>query len=84
MKMYEAVKNIKRLAPMEKLIIKTKVGLTQKEKKAVRNHSKIFRKHFFMKTEFPMQNVLPTSMLTPFTSSQVRKAVWTLKNCKSP
>ena len=32
----------------------------------------------------PMQNVLPTPMLTLFTSSEIRKAVWTLKNNKSP
>ena len=33
MKMYEAVKKIKRLAPKEKLIIKTKERLTSNEKK---------------------------------------------------
>ena len=33
MKMYEAVKNIKRLAPKEKLTIRTKEGLTSNEKK---------------------------------------------------
>ena len=32
----------------------------------------------------PMQNVLPTPMLTLFTSSKIRKAVWTLKNNESP
>ena len=32
MKMYEAVKNIERLAPKEKLIIKTKEDLTQTKK----------------------------------------------------
>ena len=47
MKMYEAVKKIKQLAPKEKLIIKTKEELTSNEIKSVRNHSKIFRKHFF-------------------------------------
>ena len=31
-----------------------------------------------------MQNVLPTPMSTLFTSSEIRKAVWTLKNNKSP
>ena len=33
MKMYEAVKNIKRLAPKEELTIRTKEGLTSNEKK---------------------------------------------------
>ena len=31
-----------------------------------------------------MQNVLPTPMSTLFTSSEIRKAVWTLKNYISP
>ena len=31
-----------------------------------------------------MQNVLPTPMSTLFTSSEIRKAVWTLKNNISP
>ena len=31
-----------------------------------------------------MQNVLPIPMSTLFTSSEIRKAVWTLKNNKSP
>ena len=31
-----------------------------------------------------MQNVLPTPMSTLFTSSEIRKAVWTLENNKSP
>ena len=42
MKMYEAVKKIKRLAPKEKLIIKTKEGLTSNEKK----QSEIIAKYF--------------------------------------
>ena len=32
----------------------------------------------------PMQNVLPISMLTPFTSSGIREAVWTTKINKCP
>ena len=48
MKMHEALKKIKRLAPKEKLIILTEEGLTSNEK-AVRNHSKILQKHFLHK-----------------------------------
>ena len=42
MKMFEAVKKIKRLTPKEKLIIKTKGGLTSNEKK----QSEIIAKYF--------------------------------------
>ena len=31
-----------------------------------------------------MQNVLPTPMLTPFISSELRKTVWGLKMIKAP
>ena len=83
MKMYEAVKKIKRLAPKEKLIIKRKEGLTSNEKK----QSEIIAKYFeniFYTNGTPMQNVLPTPMSALFTSSEIRKLVWTLKNNKSP
>ena len=82
MKMYEAVKKIKQLAPKEKLIIKTK-ELNSNEIKSVRNHSKIFRKHFYLNAT-PTQNVLPTPMVTPFPYQELRKPSWTLKDDKSP
>ena len=83
MKMYEAVKKIKRLAPKEKLIIKTKERPTLNEKEQSEIIAKYF-KNFFYTNAKPMQNVLPTPMSTLFTSSEIRKAVWTLKNNKSP
>ena len=64
-KIYEAVKKIKRLAPKEKLIIKTKERRTSNEKK----QSEITAKHFeniFYTNATPMQNVLPTPMSTLF------------------
>ena len=49
--------------------------------------SEIIAKYFeniFYTNATLMQNVLPTAMSTLFTSSETRKAVWTLKNNKSP
>ena len=66
--MYEAVKNIKRLVPKEKLIIRPKDGPNSNEKK----QSEIIAKNFeniFYTNPTPMQNVLPTPMLTPLISS---------------
>ena len=83
MKMFKAVKKIKRLAPKEKLIIKTKEGLTSNEKKQSEIIAKYF-KNIFYTNATPMQNVLLTPMSTLFTSSEIRKAVGTLKNNKSP
>ena len=83
MKMYEAVRKIKRLAPKEKLIIKTKEGLTSNEKMQSEIVAKYF-KNIFYTNATPVQNVLPTPMSTLFTSSEIRKWVWTLKNNKSP
>ena len=51
------------------------------------NQSEIVAKYFesiFYVNSTPMQNVLPTPMSTLFTSSEIRKGVWTLKNNKSP
>ena len=64
MKMYEAVKKIKRLAPKEKLIIKTKEGLTSNEKKTVRNHSKIPQKHFLYKCNANAERIANTDVNT--------------------
>ena len=50
------------------------------------NQSEIIAKYFeniFYANPTPMQNVLPTPMSTLFTSSEIRKAVRTLKNNKS-
>ena len=62
--MYEAVKKTKRLAPKEKLIIKTKEGLTSNEKKAVRNHNKILRKHFLYKRNTNSERIANTDAST--------------------
>ena len=64
MKMYEAVKKIKRLAPKEKLIIKTKERLTSNEKTPVRNHSKILQKHFLHKHSTNAERITNTDVNT--------------------
>ena len=64
MKMYEAVKKIKRLAPKEKLIIKTKERLTSNEKTPVRNHSKILQKHFLHKHSTNAERITNTYVNT--------------------
>ena len=64
MKMYEAVKKIKPLAPKEKLIIKTKRGLTSNEKNAVRNHSKILLKYFIHKCNTNVEHITNTDVNT--------------------
>ena len=73
-KMYESVKKVKRLAPKEKLIIKTKEGLTSNEKKQSEIIAKYFENIFYTNAT-PMHNVLPTPMSTLFASSDIRKAV---------
>ena len=83
MKMYEAIKKFKRLAPKEKLIIKTEEGLASNEKKQSEIIAKYFENIFYTNAT-PMQNILPTPISTLFTSSEIRKAVWTLKNTRSP
>ena len=84
MKMYEAVKKIKRLAPKEKLIIKTKEGITSNEKKQSEIIAKYF-KNIFYTNATPMQNVLPTPInVNTIHIIRNKKSIWTLKNNKSP
>ena len=83
LKCMKLLKKIKRLAHTEKSIIITKEGLTSNKKKQSEIIAKYFE-HIFYTNATPMQNVLPTPMSTPFTSSEIRTAVWTLKNNISP
>ena len=82
MKIHEAVKKIKRLAPPENLLSKQKMDLPEM-KKAVRDHRKIFQKKLLYKCSANAE-LLPTLMLTYFTSSEIRETVSTLKNNKNP
>ena len=54
MKIHEAVKKIKRLAPPENLLSKQKMDLPEM-KKAVRDHRKNFKKNCYTNAA-PMQN----------------------------
>ena len=80
--MYEAVEKTKRLALKEKLIINTKEGLTSYEKKQSEIIAKYFENIFYTNAT-PVQSVLAAPMLTLFTPSEIRKAVWTLKIIKA-
>ena len=80
--MYEAVEKTKRLALKEKLIINTKEGLTSYEKKQSEIIAKYFENIFYTNAT-PVQSVLAAPMSTLFTSSEIRKAVWTLKIIKA-
>ena len=73
MKMCEAVKKIKQLAPKEKLIIKTK-ELNSNEIKSVRNHSKIFRKHFLFKRNTNAERITNTDGNT-IPISRIKKTI---------
>ena len=81
--MYKAIKNTTRLTHNK--VIKTKEGCTSNEKKK-KKQSEIIAKYFeniFSTNATPMQNVLLTPMSTPFTSSEISNAVWTLKSNKN-
>ena len=71
------------MAPKEQLIIKTKEGLTSNAKKQSEIIGRYFENIFYTNAT-PMQKVLPTPMSTLLTSSEIRKAMWTLKNNKAP
>ena len=52
------------MAPIEKLIIKTKEGLTSNEKKVFRNHSKMLRKHFLYKCNTNAERIANAERIT--------------------
>ena len=61
MKKYEAVKKIKPLAPKEKLIIKTKEGLTSNVKNSQKSQQN--RKHFLYKRNTNVERITNTDVI---------------------
>ena len=81
--MFEAVKQINRLKPQQKLLIKTKNGVTSNESEQVKIIANYF-KEIFNKNVDAMPNIKPTKMKKPFTTNEIKKVVKTLNNNKSP
>ena len=82
-RMYEAVKNIKKMRPKQPLVIKSDEELTTN----CETQTKIIAKYFndiFWKDAEPISDLRPIVMSNPFTSDEIKKAVSKMKMNKSP
>ena len=82
-KMHEAVKTLNDWHPKENRLSKQKKDLSQMKKKQPEIIAKYLENIFFLQTQHQSKTYYQHLMLTPFTSSEIRKTVWTLKNNKS-
>ena len=77
-RMYEAVKNIKKMRPKQPLVIKSDEELTTN----CETQTKIIANYFndiFWKDGEPIPNLRPTVMSNPFTSDEIKKALSKMK-----
>ena len=82
-KMHEAVKTLNDWHPKENRLSKQKKDLSQMKKKQPEIIAKYLENIFFLQTQHQSKTYYQHLMLTPFTSPEIRKTVWTLKNNKS-
>ena len=82
-RMFEAVKNIKKITPKPNLLIQTKTGLTANDEEQTKIIANYFKTQFHKNAE-PLPQITPRAMRIPFTQTEIEKAVRSLKNNKSP
>ena len=81
--MFEAIKNLNKLAPKQHLLLKTDGGLTADEKQQSQIIAEYFKTIFYKNTPIS-ENITPTPMEIKFTAEEIKSAVKKLKNNKSP
>ena len=82
-RMYKAVRQLQQSKPKKKLAVDGENGLTINAKEQVEIITKHFKSVFHADSEKEIPEVKPTEMTTPFTVTEVQKAVKSLKNNKS-
>ena len=82
--MFQAVKQLQRWKEKKKLIIDSRNGKTTNEKKQVEIVINFFDKMFSKSTEKEIETIPPAKMKKTFTKEEIKKAVMSLKNGKSP
>ena len=82
--MYKAVKQLKIQEPKKRILVDGEDGQVTDEKEQVQIISDFFEKMFRSEEAEEMPKIPPQEMKIPFTGEEVRKAVKSLKNNKSP
>ena len=83
-RMFKAVKNLQRMKVKTPLVIDSEGGITTDPEKQTEIISEFFEKMFTDDNAKMIENVPPTEMRIPFTEDEIRSAVKSLKNNKSP
>ena len=80
--MYEAVKKLKHLRPLRKILIKRKNGMIANPAEQSKIIAEYFKETFY-KNKQQRTIIPPTPMTIPFTANEIRKAVSKIKPKKS-
>ena len=82
-RMFKAISNMKRNKPKERILVENTEGLTANEDEAVQIVSNFFNNFFNAENQTTFASTTPSEMNKPFTSTEVKKAIASLKNNKS-
>ena len=82
-KMYKAIRNMVRDKP-NKIIVKTTEGITCNDTQATDTITEFFEQMFYKENEDIYTDIKPMQMQQPFTATEVKTAIRSLKNNKSP
>ena len=83
-RMFKAVKNLKRMKGKTTLSIDCEGGKTTDEETQTKIISDFFQKMFNCTDAEEINDIPPTEMRDPFTEQEIKKAIKSLKNNKSP
>ena len=82
--MYRAIKNIERMKPKAPLVLNHDGGTTTDPEIQVGIISNFFEKMFHTTDAKEIEEIPPAKMKTPFTEAEVKSAIKSLKNNRSP
>ena len=83
-RMYKAVKNIRRMKGKEAIIIQHEGGITTDADKQTEIISEFFKTMFNDNTTREIERIPPAEMRIPFKEEEIKQAVKSLKNNRSP
>ena len=83
-RMYHAIRALKVCEPKKKITVQGEHGLVTNEKEQTEIITEFFQNMFHKDTEEVIPEAQPKEMTKPFTATEVRKAIDSLKSNKSP
>ena len=83
-RMFKAIKSMNRMKPKTPLVVEDEEGITTDEERQCEIISSFFERMFHASDAQEIEDIPPRRMTEPFTEQEVRKAVSSLKNNRSP